>query len=275
MKQPEFDSDFENYRREKIYRRRQRTQTERPGGNSSDVWVELEAAEEGEIKDQILTREVHDFFNDATKIAANIVSKVSEERKEEVTDRMRQEMEDFLRETIRRASSFISVLGTGDGRAEATLEPDMHNLVGNSLDEFREEGTASLHDKHIGQDPFDTDLDVLQGSIAQNADEDSEDELLSGEGLHLSDPELELQVDPDSAAEELPMQIDEPSPMQAKELSDASVAAPEAPVVAKAQPTAADLAMNEELKNALRLLVRQGIMTKDQARAAYASQRKR
>jgi hypothetical protein len=44
---------------------------------------------------------------------------------------------------------------------EERVEPSMHNLVGPLLDQFRAQGTAELSDKHLGQDPFRTDLDEV------------------------------------------------------------------------------------------------------------------
>ena len=56
MNEKDIDSDFEAYREERNYRRRQRTKTERPHGPSNTVWEELNAHETalGAVSEQVL-----------------------------------------------------------------------------------------------------------------------------------------------------------------------------------------------------------------------------
>ncbi|MHC4077327.1 MAG: hypothetical protein ACYST0_02665 [Planctomycetota bacterium] len=273
MNQKGKDSDdFEAYREERNYRRRQRTTTERPGGTSNKVWEALNAQEEGEIHDRLLTQEVHDFFADATKMAADIVSKVAEEHEEEVGAALRDEMEEFLRETIRRASELIEVIGEDTERGEEVVEADMKNLVGKALDGFRAEGTAQLADKHMGQDPFATDVEVTT-SATQPEESVQADESLGVPAQHIDEAELALApsepggekdeftagfvgdakaaceiVDAEAGSEEGPEQSSEPQ-------------APEVP-----QMSGPD---RVKLREALKTMVRQGLMTKDEARDTY------
>lgn len=259
MNQKDIDSDFEAYREERNYRRRQRTKTERPQGAANKVWQELNAQEEGEIHDRLLTQEVHDFFSGATKMAADIVSKVTEEHEEKVSLRLREEMEEFLRDTIRRATEFIDVLGDGGERGEEVLETDMKNLVGRVLDEFRAEGTAQVEDKHLGQDPFKTDVHVVKSTRPQDATEGDDD---LGIPTQRIDPS-ELTLAPttqDTADEEdgLPGSFD---------------AKPEGSLIDGDDDEPADPPMTEaertKLREALKTMVRQGLMSKDEARETY------
>jgi len=260
MNKKDTDSDFEAYREERNYRRRQRTKTERPHGAANKVWAELNAQEEGEIQDQLLTREVHDFFSGATKMAADIVSKVTEEHEEEVGQRLRDEMEEFLRETIRRASEFIDVLGEGGERGEEILEADMKNLVGRVLDEFRAEGTAQVEDKHLGQDPFMTDVEVGKTTRAGDGAEVDDDlgiptQRIDPSELALVSPTAET---PDEEEELLPGSFDAKAEAS---LGDLGVGKPDGPAMTEAEKT--------KLREALKTMVRQGLMSKDEARETY------
>jgi hypothetical protein len=263
MNQKDNDPDFEAYREERNYRRRQRTKTERPHGPANKVWEELNAHEEGEIHDRLLTREVHDFFADATKMAADIVSKVAEEHEEQVSERLRSEMEEFLRETIRRASEFIDVLGDGGERGEEILEADMKNLVGRVLDEFRAEGTANVEDKHLGQDPFMTDVKLTKSTRATDADERDDD---LGIPTQRIDP-AELGLSPsipitDEKAEELSGELSGGFDAKAEgHLADADDEKPADPPMTEAE--------RAKLREALKTMVRQGLMSKDEARETY------
>lgn len=182
MSHTDWQRSFEEYRRDRTARRLQDGQAHRPLGPNADVLQELEAAERRELLNARLTREVQDFFEDATRTVATLVKQVTAEEEQSCAERIRSEMEDFLEDVIRRAESFMQALRVDeDPRAEAHLEPRLGNLVGRPLDAFRHEGTAELADKHIGQDPFKTSPSALhderveraEQALAQDAEEDT------------------------------------------------------------------------------------------------------
>lgn len=157
MKQQQnMDSSFEEYRRDRNFRRLQHSGPLRPMGKNATILQQLEEAEKSEIQDERLAREVHEFFADATRTAANIVQQIAGSQEQQTTQLLRSEIEDFLADVLRRAESFMTAfLATRrGGGVQQELEPHVHNLVGYQLDQFRHEGTARLDDKHIGQDPF-------------------------------------------------------------------------------------------------------------------------
>lgn len=288
MNQKDMDLDFEAYREERNYRRRQRTKTQRPIGTANKVWEELNAHEEGEIHDRLLTKEVHDFFSDATKIAADIVSKVAEQHEEAVSERLRMEMEEFLRETIRRASEFINVLGDGGELGEEIVDTDMKNLVGRVLDEFRAEGTARVEDKHLGQDPFKTEVQAAETEESQGQeDEDNDDDL--GMPTQRIDPS-ELALAPsvpdadegdrpsagfdakaegtlDDAAEADPGK--QPEKQRERQPEKQREKQPEKRPEKRPAGTSMTEAEKARLREALKTMVRQGLMSKDEARETY------
>ncbi|MHC5065528.1 MAG: hypothetical protein ACYTG5_16310 [Planctomycetota bacterium] len=149
------DSGFEDYRRERK-KHRLNSGPRRDLGKNSKVLQELEAVEIDEARNQQLTREVHDFFSDATRTAAGIVQKVSADQEHQIEDQLHEEMAEFLATTIRRAQEFVTLIQVTSkpNLAETEIQANMHNLVGEALDQFRAEGTAQLSDKHLGLDPF-------------------------------------------------------------------------------------------------------------------------
>jgi hypothetical protein len=151
---------FDDFRRERVQRRAQSGTPLRPIAKGQEVLREIEEAESRELQEQRLTREVHDFFADATRTAAGIVKRVTEAEVENTTTRLRDEVEEFLRDTINRAQAFVTMLQLmgATPEAERLVEAKMQNLVGPLLDGFRNEGTAQLGDKHLGQNPFSTAL---------------------------------------------------------------------------------------------------------------------
>lgn len=251
------DQGFDNFRRE-----RKRIQSKMGGntrvlGYENDALRELEAVELREVRDQQLTREVHEFFASATKQAAGIVERVAKDAQVETGERIEQEMESFLIDALARMNTFVvTVLQQRRAPvAEQSMEPKVANLVGQSLDEFRWAGTADVGDKHIGQDPFATDLDDVRREFRAAAHE------AAGAAANTAAPIEEHLVGQQHPADEAA-----PAP--------AAVAAPPAPAeapAAAAEPAVEDAAALEleRFKGALKSLVKQGTMTREEARAAW------
>ncbi len=162
---PETNEDFEEYRRDR--KRRQFAEgSHRQLGDHEEVVRALEEVEAREVNDQRLTREVQDFFVDATRTAAQIVSQVSESAEREQAIQVAQEMSDFLNSTLSRAQQFVMLMQTktNPNVAQSDVQANMHNLVGPALDGFRHEGNSSASTMHIGLDPFAVDLEEMAPS---------------------------------------------------------------------------------------------------------------
>ena len=145
---------FESFRRERNRRRLEGGPT-RHLGKQASVLRELEEAENREIRNQQLTREVQEFFEEATRTAASIVSQVAETAEEQLQRTVADEMSEFLTATIRRAQEFVQLVRTSGGEVSNTeLTANLHNIVGPKLDEFRFEGDAATAEHHVGRDPF-------------------------------------------------------------------------------------------------------------------------
>ncbi len=162
---------FENFRRQRNKRRLEAGPL-RPMGQNAAVLRELEEVEAREVRNQQLTREVHEFFAEATRTAASIVTQVAEHAEIEVQEAVTLEMTEFLAETMRRVQEFVELVQvtTPDGIAQREVEANMQNIVGHVLDSFRFAGDAVTAEAHLGQDPFRTPLDASSEVVEDDAE---------------------------------------------------------------------------------------------------------
>lgn len=264
------NQDFDQYRKQRIRGQAKVGPAASATDYSNSALRELEQVEQREVRDQQLTREVHEFFASATRQAATIVERMSHAVEQRADVRVQTEMEAFLMDAFARMNTLVlALVQKKRGVAETQLEPNVTNIVGQSLDEFRWMGTAGLMDKHIGQDPFATDLDEVRREFATHAH-------ASGGGA--------AGAAPAAIEEHLVARLQEEA-AAAEEAEAAEVSAPEAttaaaaggPKAAAAEPEADKGCMPnavdelERFKEALKSLVRQGTMTRDEARAAWAT----
>ncbi|MCU0864674.1 MAG: hypothetical protein MUC36_12830 [Planctomycetes bacterium] len=193
--------------------------------------------------------------------------------------------------------------------AETQMEPKIGNLAPPALDEFRSAGTAETGDKHFGQDPFATPVEDVQREFrSARSDTDSGDlavpidqhlvASLEGGGpkptaldeAESDEPDITIRMPdppaPRSRTTAAPMVA--PRPVAEKPLAvppavsapapvAAPTAAPSKPAARSAAPAAlapapATTTPQDELerfKGALKALVRQGVMSREEARAAW------
>jgi hypothetical protein len=238
-------------------------------GYENNALRELEQVEAREVRDQQLTREVHDFFAAATRQAAAIVEKVSHDAEEQASERMQGEVEGFLIDTLARMNGFIMTVmqkRRNVNIAETHVEPDLKHLVGPELDLFRYEGTPEARDAHIGQDPFATPLEEVQREFrALVADMDGEQNRTASIDDHLV---AELSDETPDYAQEEP-----PEPYDTKAERDADVATQDDHATHSEmlddEPAPTVQQELESFKSALKALVRQGVMQREEARAAW------
>lgn len=270
------DQGFDDFRKERK-RMQAKIGPQAPTlGYENQALRELEQVEAREVRDQQLTREVHDFFQAATRQAASIVERVAKDALQETGARVEQEMESFLIDSLTRMNTFImAVLKERRGPvAETRMEPSVGNIVGPSLDEFRFAGTSAVEDKHIGQDPFDTPVDDVQREFREQVGQASgaTDEAPMPIDQHLVaavQPADEAATDdapPPPAAAVPPRPTAAPAPAAMPATSRTTAALPMPSETKAAAGANADL---ERFKEALKSLVRQGTMTRDEAKAAW------
>lgn len=267
------DSDFDTFRQERQRSRAKAGPQASVLGYENPALRELEQVEAREIRDKQLSREVHEFFAAATKKAASIVERVAHDAEREAGERMEAEVEGFLMDALSRMNNFIQTVmhqRRFQGVAETHVEPSVGNLVGEGLDEFRWAGSPGGREAHLGQDPFDTALEDVQAEFravvagmegeideALSIDEHLVAETSGEEGYDESDatggPEAEHAV---AAADQ-----EEVAPLPA---GDAAMQELDAQ-----QPEQDPEAELEQFKKALKALVRQGVLGREEARAAW------
>jgi len=268
LRQP--TDEFDAFRRDRKKARAKRGPQASVLGYENAALRELEQVEAREVREQQLSREVHDFFAEATKQAATIVEKVSHDAEQEVDVRLQEEMHSFLVDALGRMNSLIvSTMNQPENAqlAETQIEPDLKVLVGPELDGFRYAGTPATRDAHIGQDPFAVDLQGVQAEFAEVVAAmepcDAQDDVAETIEEHLVAEAAQGCVDP---------QDDAPA--------DAGQAPGEAlDALAEAEQASEEpeLTVEEELeqfKSALKALVRQGVMKRDEAQAAWSARLK-
>jgi hypothetical protein len=248
-------------------------------GYENQALRELEQVEAREVREQQLSREVHDFFAAATKQAASIVEKVSHDAEQEADTRLQVEMQSFLMESLTRMNNFIvSAMNKRQNVnvAEAQVEPDLKHIVGPDLDGFRYEGTPEARDAHIGQDPFATAVEDVQAEFRQVM---NEMDGLEAEAAPIEDHLVAETVEmEDEEAAPVVEQRRAPVPQQAHTQAHPQAPAPASPethselVDERIEDDEPAPSIEEELetfKNALKALVRQGVMQREEARAAW------
>ena len=303
---------FDDFRRERQRVRAKRGNQHSIPGYENSALRELEQQEAAEVRDQQLTREVHDFFAAATRQAAAIVEKVSHDAQAEACERMEGEVEGFLIDTLSRMNSFVMTImqqRPNANVAETHVEPDVKHLVGSELDEFRYEGSPDARDAHIGQDPFATPIEDVQREfravVAEMAGGDEVAESIDG---HLvadvcdyynritpDEDHAEIPAEHDAMQIELPAEevieapVVEASVIQESVLGspvEDDVATPEQAVEPEQsasehgsdntlselhddEPTPTTEDELETFKSALKALVRQGVLHREEALAAW------
>lgn len=257
------DQGFDAFRRERKRVKSKIGSQRSVLGYENAALRELEQVEEREVRDQQLTREVHDFFAAATRQAAAIVEKVSHDAEERAGERMQVEVETFLMGTLSRMNGFImSVMHQRPNAnvAETHIEPDVKHLIGAELDEFRSEGSQETNAVHLGQDPFATDLeDVRREFRAVVADMDDDRPPTQSIEDHLV---AEANSQQDQAAS-----YDEPEQEAAEQVEHFDQAT-HSDLDGEGESMSVEQVL-ETFKNALKALVRQGIMQRDEAKAAW------
>lgn len=241
---------FEDYRRQRERMRRMGvSETRRPLSGPTNALRELEAVEAKEERDRQLSREMQDFFESATRTAADIVQKVAESAKLRIDQKLSTEMEEFLLESIARMQGLVSAVlrDNTDSTAEQVIEPLMHNLAGQMLDAFRSAGTAEGN-KHLGQDPMATNLEEVRREFQAKMP-----------------PPPEAPVVPQSS------NLGQPTTATGPRASiDEHIVADNQPGLDRTANAKQDL---ERFEQALDSLVRQGTMTKEDAKAALKARK--
>lgn len=264
---------FEHFRRERERRRLQAGDPRRPLGQQSGVLRALEQVEAKEMHEHKLSQEVHEFFSSATRTAAEIVHKVAECEQQATGARLATEMEDFLLDAFGRMNRLLlSLLQSRRGNvAQQFVEPQLHNIVGKSLDEFRAAGIAATLDQHLGQDPFATEVDEVCREFRSQLPDVGPDAENDADEATAAAPAAAGSAEPPSLLEDhLAARVgDEPTMQSGADAAAVPPTAPQPAVAASGPERPAGSPDLERFKEALKTMVRQGAMSRDEARLAW------
>lgn len=261
---------FDQYRTERK-RRHLDSGPKRQAALNSSVLQELEAHEASTARNERMTREVQEFFEDATRTAASMVTKLSSSAEQEQDVSVAREMSEFLNETLRRARAFIEEMQSTGQVADGIEEflPNLRNVVGPTLDAYRWEGSPGVAEAQIGRDPFAVDDGGVSMTEAASVDEfvevDDEDDI------------VEVSVDGDFVPmdeshdhfEEEPV-----APIEEHLVAEFMESAPQSQTVPAECQALSEWAFrigsdDATLRRSLKALVHVGSMTKDEARGIY------
>jgi hypothetical protein len=304
------DEFFETFRREKSMRRRQRLGThskgESPANQAARTLAEDERKEALDIR---LQREMMEFVESTTRVAAKILTEVEEQKARLLSEQISKEMREFFKNTLCRAEELVkSLQSMGVSIKETDLEPHLGELDTETLDEFRVEGSAEGAKLHLGQ-PVPPDAEPCaeethhsneapprprlpigaEESGIEKVDESGACEL-EALGAEFDFPVDDEEFDAESGSgddrfyggEMVYLQNDhqpsEDPSLKEEEKMEQAQRSQNQPFATQASlpPAFAALAQDpERLKRALTLMVKNGLMTKEEARTAYLASKNR
>jgi len=166
------EQEFERFRRERQRGRSQRGTVAGSvfgGGQADPPFRNFAHSDCPKEREQRISNDVQDFFAEAAKHAKTIVERVAREAKAVAKTGVEREVELFLLDARERMNDFVidRLVLEGDGTDEYDISPTVMNLVGDALDEFRESGTASTEDKHLGTNPFLINVQEVQRAFRE------------------------------------------------------------------------------------------------------------
>ncbi|MEZ5989579.1 MAG: hypothetical protein R3F30_10710 [Planctomycetota bacterium] len=306
--------EFDSFRRKRQNRKfRNEGVTEPVATPSSRVQREIETEERKEIFERQIAREVQEFVEQTTRIAARILSEVEKENEQNHSEQIHADMREFFQVTLSRAEAMLHSLRSMDdnGPAVAELETHLQDLATATLDQFRAEGTEVTRNIHVGERPATAKLKLPQEEPGTEAhlsmvgdegwtglDEPTGFHEVEDEAVHLSSAEdgadedfVEAEADGDGGAQlkasgawrasrEPDAGLEEDEVLVESDDDPFQVDAPmEAEAPEPAQPEPADDGLPpffakwrndpQGLKKALTVMVKNGLMTGDEAREIF------
>ncbi len=299
------EDQFEAFRREK-QKRKYRGESGEGGlpatSDSARVLAEDDRKEALEIR---LQREMQEFVEGTTRIAARILNQVGEKQAKIVQERIAREMKEFFRTTLQRAEEMVRTLREEYGmRTEAAeIEAHLKELAADELDGFRFEGNQDAAQRHLGQEPGEarekwegvtrtplleegasTETEApgealpLESRIKATASDDHGPVETLGTVFE-SDPPHRIEEDEENGSGlidpvDLAIESPEEDPGENEERAGGGTSAEDAAPSTLAPWMTALQKDPEKLKKALTLMVAEGLLSREQAREAYASVRK-
>ncbi len=266
---------FENFRREKKMRALQRELQRRMESRQGQILKLIEQEERTEVLERRIQREMHEFFEDSTKLAASVLAEMAEQKAREISARITREMQEFFREILLRAERTIQgirVTHKDDGPEtdlETHLDPDLSQAFGG-----RPKTEARGEDAPPAGSPAPPRPEERKPSREEEPrkeemeEEPSREETLLGGEVYVPEPE-ELESHSPDPGETREIQMEEEEDDFLPEEEDEGQ---EERMRAILQSLSRD---PKKLKEALTALFRAGVIDREEARSLYSTYAKK
>lgn len=231
------DTTFEDFRR-KRQKQRQRFVGDDPGVPANkEALRQIEEREQREARELRLRNEIFDFIRDTIKLAAGVLSEVSGDQAEELSQQITSEMHDFFKRALFGTEDLLAVLKAKYGPEVLRLGPQeleahMAQLSVEDMDRYRAEGSAEGARLHLGQRPAEETIPEDRGRR----------DVAEDEGPLLSPVELDATEAPGSTevAESTSQESHEAAPVAATDRAEGTEEG------AESEAVAGTLAVDEE-----------------------------
>ena len=148
------NEEFESYRRQRNVRRNK--QQTRESVSRSNAVRAIHEEEQRDTLERQLQREMMDFVDATTKIAARILGEVNENQADALQQKIADEMREFFNSTLSRAELLVEILRekySDAANPQQEVETHLRSLGSEALDEFRVLGSEEGNLRHLGSTP--------------------------------------------------------------------------------------------------------------------------
>ena len=258
---------FEEFRREKRMRSLHRELRSRMESRQGQIMRMIDEKERDELLEKQIQREMDDFFEESTKLAAEILGELAREKAREVAARINREMREFFQDVLNQARSTVTTIQANPGgMAQRTLEthmdPDLLNDFGGHATGDEDSGESVPEPPGLEEPPA--------GEVRE---EDPPEEQEPEEALFIPEPEGSREETVPGAAEE-ESETGEEEPEAAIGEEDLDEVEPPPDPEASAQELIRNLSSEPtKLKKALTALYQAGVIDREEARTIYLAKR--
>ena len=271
---------FENFRREKKMRALQRELQRRMESRQGQILKLIEQEERTEVLERRIQREMHEFFEDSTKLAASVLAEVAEQKAREISAQITREMQEFFKEVLLRAERTIQGIKLAHpGKApqadlETHLDPDLSQAFGGQPKEPEESQEASWQDPMTGppqEASFPSEPQAPSPLPEETSTGGEEESFLEGSEVYVPEPEEEKAAGPSPVSgevREIQMEEDEDDFLPDEKVQEETEEDEQEKMKLVLQSLAKD---PEKLKKALTALYRAGVIQKEEARSLYTT----
>ena len=268
---------FENFRREKKMRALQRELQRRMESRQGQILKLIEQEERSEVLERQIQREMRDFFEDSTKLAATVLAEVAEQKAREISAQITMEMQEFFREVLLRAERTIQGIrlthrdDQPEKDVETHLDPSLSEAFGGRPKEAEEEEEEPLQVEILNDHEENPPLEKAREPEPPPSQAGEEEENLLGGEVYVPEPDAEEELHASPAGDETPeIQMDEE---EEEFLPDEHVGEKDED---RMKTLLQNLSKNPtKLKEALTALYRAGVIDREEARSLYTAYSKR